>query len=150
MKPGQWHVQRTPAVYGSRAERVLVQEATVTYDHVPAVTRSVERTVVVRPGGVKWEHRRGLFGREKLCKVQTPPVTRTVTEQVVVAPARRVAHQTPAVYRTVNRPVLIQRASVSRVYEAPMYANVVRPVVVRDASRRVVSSGSSRRRARAR
>lgn len=139
VSPGRWHAQHIPAVYGTRSERVLVAPPSRTYSEVPAITRRVERTVVVQSGGVRWEHRRGPFGRERLCKVKTPAVVRTVAHDVLVAPARRIAHDTPAIYRTVQRPVVIQHASVSRSYEAPMYANVVRPVVIQPASQRVIN-----------
>lgn len=139
VSPGRWRERHIPAVYGTRSERVLVAPASRTYSDVPAVVRRVEKTVVVKSGGVRWEHRRGPFGREKLCKVQTPAVVKTVAHDVVVAPARRIAHDTPAVYGTVQRPVVIQHASVSRSYQAPLYTNVVRPIVVQPATQRVIN-----------
>lgn len=139
LTPGRWREHRIPAVYATRAERVLVTPASRSYQDIPAATRRVEKTVFVKPGSVRWEHTRGLFGREKLCKVATPPVVKTISHDVVVSPARRVAHDTPAVYKTINRPVLIQQATVSRTYEAPMYTHVVRPVVIQPASQRVIT-----------
>ena len=111
VSPGRWHEEHSPAVYGTRSERVLVQPASRSYDVVPAETRQVHETVVVHPGGTSWEHSRSLFGREKMCKVQRPAMTRTITRDVVVAPARRIARNVPAVYQTVERQVVLQQAS---------------------------------------
>jgi hypothetical protein len=139
VSPGHWQAVATPAVTGTRAERVLVAPASRSYSDVPAVTRTVHETVVVHPGGVQWQHKRGWFGREKLCKVQTAPVTRTVAHNVVVAPARRVAHVTPAVYETVERSVVVRPASVQHVYQPPVHGYVNRQVVVQPATQRVIS-----------
>lgn len=139
VSPGRWHEEHTSAVVGTRTERVLVSPASRTYEVVPAVTRTVAETVVVHPGGTSWEHSRRLFGHERMCKIQRDPVTQTVTREVLVAPARRVARDVPAVYQTVARPVVLQQASTRRVYEAPMYGTVMRPVVISPGSRRVVS-----------
>jgi hypothetical protein len=132
VRPGRWRTRVHAPVYATRLERVVVAPAGHTYEDVPAVTRRVARTVV-SPGGVTWVRRRGLFGRERLCKVVRAPVTRTVVRDVIVSPARRIAHRTPAVYATVARPVLVRPAVAERVYEPPVHALYSRPVVVRPA-----------------
>jgi hypothetical protein len=101
---------------------------------IPPVTRRVEKTVVVSRGGIRWERRRDLFGRERLCKVVGSPERRTVVREVVVSPARRIARRTAPVYGTVVLPILIRPGSARRVYEPPVHALYSRPVVVRPAT----------------
>jgi hypothetical protein len=101
---------------------------------IPPITRRVTQRVVVSRGGIRWERRRDLFGREKLCKVVGSPETRTVVREVIVSPARRIAHRTAPVYGTVAVPVLIRPGSAQRVYEPPVHALYSRSVVVRPAS----------------
>ncbi len=106
LQPGHWQTVRTPAVYADKVERVMVAPAQTTYVDAPAVTRTVRESVVVQPASVRWEHRRGFLGHgERMCKVVVPPVVRHVEREVVVQPARRVAHVTPAVYEHVSRRV---------------------------------------------
>jgi hypothetical protein len=133
VRPGRWRTHVHPPVYGMRLQRVLVAPERRTVEEIPAVTRRVSKTVVVSPGGFRWQHRRGLFGHERLCKVRVAPVTRTVVSEVVVSPARRVAHVRPPIYRKVLRPALIRPATAERVYEPPVHAVLNRPVVVRPA-----------------
>jgi hypothetical protein len=133
MRPGRWRTVVSAPVYGVRRQRVLVAPAHRTYEEIPAVTRRVEQTVVAR-GGVHWQHRRGLFDRERLCKIATPPETRTVVREVVVSPARRISHVSPAVYENVAQPVLLRPATAARVYEPPVHGYINRSAVVRPAS----------------
>ena len=110
VRPGRWRWTMTPPVYGTRLQRVVVAPASRTYDAIPPVTRRVGQTVVVSRGGVRWERRRDLFGRERLCKVVGSPETRTVVREVIVSPARRIARRTAPVYGAVAVPVLIRPA----------------------------------------
>lgn len=139
IRPGSWRAVRTPAVYGTRSEQVLVSPGRTTYEDVPAETRTVHETIVEHRGSWHWERRVDLFGHERMCKVVTPPVTRTVERTVVVAPARRIARRSEPVYATVNRPVLLQPESVRHVYEPPLTGYTNRPVVVQAASARVIT-----------
>lgn len=138
MRPGRWRTMIAPPVYGMQRERVVVAPAQRVYEEVPAVTRRVTKTVVV-PAGVRWERTRGLLGRERLCKVATHATTRTVEREVVVSPARRIAHVRPAVYGVVERPVVVRPAMASRVYEPPVHGYFNRSVVVHPAGLYVVS-----------
>jgi hypothetical protein len=136
--PGRWHAVATPPVYGVQARSILVAPARATYETLPAVTKTVRETVVVRSGKVRWERRRGAFGREKLCKVRTPAITKTIERRVVVVPPRRVARMTPAVFETVERPVLIQPGKVRHVYEPGLYTVVDNPVLIRPMAHHIV------------
>ena len=52
--PGQ-QVDYTPPIYGTRERVVMTVPAQVTYEVVPAVTRTVYHTVQVDDGGYSWE-----------------------------------------------------------------------------------------------
>ena len=137
--PGRWHAHSTPAVYGSMARTVMVAPARTVSEHVPAVRQRVLSHVVVRPAKVGWQRSVDAFGRETMCKVEQPAVTRAVERDVVVAPARTVDRVVPAQYRTVSQPVLVQPARTHHVYQAPLYSYVSQPMVVRPASSEVIS-----------
>lgn len=136
--PAYAHTVTTPAVYGNVVQRVQVAPARVDYALSPAVVRTVQEQVVVKAGGTRWERSRGLFGRERLCKVATPAVVRTVTREVVVAPPRKTPIITPAVYQNVVRPVLVRPATARHVYVPAVRQLVTRDVVVAPAVHRVV------------
>ena len=93
--PGRWHAEHVPALYSTYRQRVLVAPSRVSYSEIPAVTRTIRQAVVVYPGGEHWEHSRGLFGRERMCRVASPPVTREIEREVVVEPAHRVQYVSP-------------------------------------------------------
>lgn len=130
--------ERIPAVYGSIMRREMVAPATVSYVATPPVIERVHETVVVRPGGQRWEYSRGLRGEERKCKVAIAPVTRIVSHNVVVAPAGRMPVVHPAIYEKVLRPVVLREASVRHTYEPAQEQIVNRTVVVRPAMTQVV------------
>lgn len=138
VRPGRWRTVVAPPVYGVRRERVLVAPGRKVYDEIPAVTRRVERTVVV-PGQVRWRRTRDMFGHERMCKVVSRPTRRTIVREVVVSPARRVAHVRRPVYDIVERPVEVRPATARRVYEPAIHSYINRSVVVRPAGVAVVA-----------
>lgn len=109
--PARSHVVHSPEVLGTIARSVEVAPARAYTSYSAPVYGTVARDVVVAPGGYRWERRSGRSGREEMCKVYVPPVTRTVHEPVLVEPARRVVHVTPAVRREVHRTVVLQPAA---------------------------------------
>lgn len=128
VRPGRWRTLVRPPVYGTRMERVVVAPPIREYEIVPPITRRVEKTITTR-GGIVWERRRDIFGRERLCKVVVGPRRRTVVREVVVRPARRILHTSPAVYGIAPAPVLLRPASAVRVYEPPVRAVIGRTVL---------------------
>lgn len=76
---GQWHRQRVllPPVFGVEAVKEIVRPTRRVIEYVPERYEMRERVRVVRPA---WRE-----------KVVSPPVYRTVTRRVLVAPAQRVA-----------------------------------------------------------
>lgn len=136
--PGRWQRETVPAQYGSVERSVLVQQASVSYSVAPAQYRKVDETVVVRPASWRWERQVDRHGRETMCKVAVPAVTRIVSRQVMAAGAQKIAHTTPAVYQTVRQSIEMAPARVRHTYVPGSYAYVQRAVVVRAAQDRVV------------
>jgi hypothetical protein len=139
VQPGSWTAQHKPAQYGHYTKSVMVQPARVSHTVVPAQYTTVHEAVVVRSAGTRWERTVDRHGRETMCKVHVPSVTRSVARQVQVSPAHTVAHTVPAVYKTVTEPVLVSPAKTVHSYTPPMHDYVAHPVVLRPASTHVVT-----------
>lgn len=137
--PATLHREHVPAVYGAVVQRQLVSPASVEYVRSAPVCKTVHETVQVAPAGVRWEHRRGLFGREEMCKVPVAAVHQTVSRQVMVDPGAKVAVVKPAVYRDVTRPVLIAPAKVRTHYQPAKHHWVDQAYVVKPATQHVVT-----------
>jgi len=138
VRPAAVQVLHVPAVYGSALRRELVAPARVTYRETPAIVRTVHETVVVRPGGTRWEHSRGPHGEVRKCKVHVAPITRTIARKAVVAPASRIPVVHPAIYRDVARPVVLREAATRTVYVPPVHQYMNRTLVLRPATSRVI------------
>lgn len=129
------------------------------YDKVrlPDVYRTVERPVVVRPGyrevvetepAVVMRTERVLVAPRRVAYVRTPPVTRTVMQEIVVRRAgwrwettygpygeRRCKVPVPAEVKRVPREVVVAPGRRVRVVSPPVYALRERAVAVRPAMR---------------
>lgn len=136
--PGTWHSHREPAVYGSYTRTVMVRPARTVHDHIPAVTRMVAHTEVVRPARVTWQRQVDSHGRETMCKVVVPAQTRAVHRNVIVSGPRRISRTIPAEFRQVSQPMLIQPARNINVYQPPVHSYVREPMVIRPATATVV------------
>ncbi len=105
----------------------------VTYETVPAVTRTIYHTVKVDDGGYGWEWR-VIRGRTVLCKVWRKARYARVARTVVVEPERLRRVVLPAEYESVAREVLV-RPEQRRIREIPpSYRTVARRVVVSEGS----------------
>jgi hypothetical protein len=130
--PGQ-QVDYTPPIYGTRERVVMTVPAQITYEMVPAVTRTVYHTVQVDNGGYSWEWR-VIHGRRVLCKVLHKARYQRVAETVVIQPERTRRVVTPAQYDRIAEEVLIQPEQ-RRIIDVPAsYQTVARRVVVREGS----------------
>ena len=129
--PARTEVVHTPAVYGSVARQVEVAPARAWHSVTPALYGTRQREVVVQPGGWRWQHTVDRHGRERLCKVYVAPVTSTVTEKVLLEPARRVTHVAPAVYREEHRTVVLKAAESHVVHHPAVVGVRHRDVLVR-------------------
>lgn len=131
VRPAYSEVYRTPAVYGTISRRVEVAPARAYHTYSAPVYATVARRVVVVPGGYRWERTVDRHGRERMCKVAVAPVTRVVHERALVEPGRRVTHVVPAVYRDVQRTVVMREAQSHRVYHPAVVGVRHRHVLVR-------------------
>jgi hypothetical protein len=138
--PGRWRAEHTSTVYGTVSKQVLVAPAQVRYVHTQPTYKTVHETVVVRPAGVAWERKVDCCGRETMCKVHTPAVTRIVERHVMVSQGSRVAEHVPAVYRDEQRTVIVQPAATRHVYQPPVHQWVAQQYVARPASAKVVTT----------
>ncbi|TPM36612.1 hypothetical protein [Mesorhizobium sp. B2-3-5] len=130
--PGQ-QVDYTPPIYGTRERLVMTVPSQVTYEVVPAITRTVYHTVKVDGGGYSWEWR-VIHGRRVLCKIWHKTRYERVAETVVNQPERTRRVVIPAQYDRIAEEVLVQPEQ-RRVIDVPgSYQTVARRVQVREGS----------------
>lgn len=135
VSPGGQLVDYDPPIYGTSEGLEQIAPPRITYEVVPAVTRTVYHTVKVDDGGYAWEWR-VIHGRKVLCKVWRKARYARVAEAVIVEPERVRRVVLPAEYENVAREVLV-RPERRRVTEIPpSYRTVGRRVVVREGSTR--------------
>ncbi|PTE12236.1 hypothetical protein [Mesorhizobium helmanticense] len=133
VSPGGQVVDYDPPIYGTVARVEQIAPPRVTYEIVPAITRTVYHTVKVDDGGYAWEWR-VIHGRKVLCKVWRKARYARVAETVVVEPERTRRVVLPAEYESVAREVLV-RPERRRITEiAPSYQRVARRVMVQEGS----------------
>lgn len=135
VSPGGQIVDYDPPIYGTSEGLEQIAPPRVTYEVVPAVTRTVYHTVKVDDGGYAWEWR-VIHGRKVLCKVWRKARYARVAETVIVEPERVRRVVLPAEYEGVAREVLV-RLEQRRITEIPpSYRTVARRVVVQEGSTR--------------
>lgn len=133
VSPGGQLVDYDAPIYGTRESVEQIAPARVSYEVVPAVSRTVYHTVKVDDGGYAWEWRI-IHGRKVLCGVWRKARYARVAETVVIEPERVRRVVLPAEYESVAREVLV-RPERRRITEiAPSYQRVARRVLVREGS----------------
>jgi hypothetical protein len=133
VSPGGQLVDYDAPIYGTLERVEQIAPPRVTYEVVPAITRTVYHTVKVDNGGYAWEWR-VIHGRKVLCKVWRKARYARVAETVVVEPERTRRVVLPAEYESVAHEVLV-RPERRRITEiAPSYQRVARRVVVQEGS----------------
>ncbi|TPJ28606.1 hypothetical protein [Mesorhizobium sp. B2-8-3] len=135
VSPGGQAVDYDAPIYGTYQSVDQIAPARVTYETVPAVTRTVYHTVKVDDGGYAWEWR-VIHGRKVLCKVWRKARYARVAETVVVQPERVRRVVQPAEYEAVAHEVLVRPQQVRIREIPPSYGTVARRVVVREGSTR--------------
>ncbi len=133
LSPGGQLVDYDAPIYGAYQSMEQIAPPRVTYESVPAVTRTVYHTVKVDDGGYAWEWR-VIHGRKVLCKVWRKARYARVAETVVVRPERVRRVVMPAEYESVAREVLVRPEQVRIREIPPSYGTVARRVVVREGS----------------
>ncbi|MER8762934.1 MULTISPECIES: hypothetical protein [unclassified Mesorhizobium] len=133
VSPAGQQVEYEAPIYGTRERVVQIAPARVSYEIVPATTRTIYRSVRVDDGGYSWEWRI-INGRKVLCKVRHKARYERVAEIVVIEPERRRRVVLPAEYESVAEEVLV-RPEQQRIVDIPAsYQTVARRVVVREGS----------------
>ncbi len=133
VSPGGQLVDYDPPIYGTSENLEQIAPPRVTYQVVPAITRTIYHTVRVDDGGYAWEWR-VIHGRRVLCKVWRKARYARVAETVVVEPERVRRVVLPAEYENVAREVLVRPEQRSITDIPPSYRTVARRVVVREGS----------------
>lgn len=131
VSPGGQLVDYDPPIYGTMERVEQIAPPRVTYEVVPAITRTVYHTVKVDDGGYAWEWR-VIHGRRVLCKVWRKARYARVAETVEIEPARTRRVVLPAEYESVAHEVLVrpERRHITEI--APSYQRVARRVVVQE------------------
>ncbi|KQU79669.1 hypothetical protein ASD12_13675 [Mesorhizobium sp. Root102] len=130
--PGQ-QVDYVAPIYGTRERVVMTVPPQVTYEVVPAVTRTVYRTVRVDDGGYSWEWR-VIHGRKVLCKIRHKARYERVAETVVIQPERTRRVVIPAQYDSIAEEVLVQPEQRQVIDVPASYNTVARRVLIREGS----------------
>jgi hypothetical protein len=130
--PGQ-QVDYVAPIYGTRERVVMTVPPQVTYEVVPAVTRTVYRTVRVDDGGYSWEWR-VIHGRKVLCKIRHKARYERVAETVVIQPERTRRVVIPAQYDSIAEEVLVQPEQRQVIDVPASYKTVARRVLIREGS----------------
>jgi hypothetical protein len=133
VSPGGQVVDYDAPIYGTYQSVDQIAPPRVTYETVPAVTRTIYHTVKVDNGGYAWEWR-VIHGRKVLCKVWRKARYARVAETVVVQPERVRRVFQPAEYEAVAHQVLVRPQQVRIREIPPSYGTVARRVVVRESS----------------
>ncbi|UIJ73997.1 hypothetical protein [Aurantimonas sp. HBX-1] len=124
---------RSPALYSTVAEDVLVRPASVVYDVVPARYGYATREVLVEP--------------ERVIAERIPAEYTTVARQVLLQPERVIRRAAPPVYRTVTETVLIEPARETWEWRViggrRVYCRIVLPARYGTRERTVVERGES-------
>ncbi|MGX8013858.1 hypothetical protein ACVDG8_035270 [Mesorhizobium sp. ORM8.1] len=133
LSPGGQLVDYDAPIYGTYQSVEQIAPPRVTYETLPAETRTVYHTVRVDDGGYAWEWR-VIHGRKVLCKVWRKARYARVAEIVVVRPERVRRVVQPAEYEGVAREVQVRPQQVRIREIPPSYGTVARRVVVREGS----------------
>ena len=133
VSPGGQVVDYDAPIFGTYQSVDLIAPPRVTYETLPAVTRTIYHTVKVDDGGYAWEWR-VIHGRKVLCKVWRKARYARVAETVVVQPERVRRVFQPAEYEAVAHEVLVRPQQVRIREIPPSYGTVARRVVVREGS----------------
>ncbi|SFO80826.1 hypothetical protein SAMN03159463_03033 [Mesorhizobium sp. NFR06] len=133
VSPGGQVVDYDAPIYGTYQSVDQIAPRRVTYETVPAVTRTVYHTVKVDDGGYAWEWRL-IHGRKVLSKVWRKARYARVAETVVVEPERVRRVVLPAEFEGVAHEVLVRPEQIRIREIPPSYATVARRVVVREDS----------------
>ncbi len=127
-------IELIPAQTEMVQQQVLVRAAYEREDVLPAQFDTVTEEILVKPASTRWKKGRGLvekvsnFTGEIMCLEEVPVEYKTITKQIVTAPATKKLVQVPAEYKTVMVNKLITPATEKRIAIPAEYQTVTKTV----------------------
>ncbi|HMV79878.1 MAG TPA: peptidoglycan-binding domain-containing protein [Leptospiraceae bacterium] len=107
--PGSCFIRKkTPAVYNTVSEKVLVKPAETKTVDVPEVTETVEERIIDKEGYTYWVTNET---NEIWYQEEVPTTYKIVKKQIVKSPAERKTVEIPAEYRTIDKQVVVKEES---------------------------------------
>lgn len=101
-------VKVIPAKYGMVSEKVLIKDTAKTVVEVPATYETVKEKVLVEPAKTMWKKGHGLAERidnttgEIMCLIEVPAKYKTVSKRIIKTKATTKVVEIPAEYSTVS------------------------------------------------
>ncbi len=102
---GSFEIREIPAQYETVLDKQLIREGTTVYKAVPAVYKTVPETVEIEPGITKTITRQVVVEPARVIEEMIEPKYEMIEVQKLVSPARRERVEIPATYKTVERRV---------------------------------------------
>lgn len=134
-KEASEQIEVIPAQYKWAEEKVLVKEASLRDEVTPATYGTISEKILVKPATTKWVKGRGLveqvdnFTGEIMCLKEVPAEYKTITKQVLKAPATVTKVQVPAEYQTIRVRKLVAPGSEKRIPVPANYQTVTKTVL---------------------
>jgi len=128
-------IELIPAQTEMIEEQVLVRAAYDREEIIPAQFDTLTEEVLVKPASTRWKKGRGLvekvnnFTGEIMCLEEVPAEYKTITKQMVTAPATKKLVQVPAEYKTVMVNKIIAPATEKRIPIPAEYQTVSKTVL---------------------
>lgn len=137
-----------PAVYDTIEEKVIVKAESKKLEEVPAQMETVSEKVLEKPARTVWKKGTGSIQKvdnttgDIMCLVEEPAVYKTITKQVVKAPATTREIIIPAEFKTIKKRVLKQPETVKEIEVPAEFTTVkVRKMIAAPKEERVAVPG---------
>ncbi len=133
-KQASERIEFIPAQTEMVKQQVLVRAAYEREDIIPAQFEAVTERILVKPATTRWKKGRGLveqvnnFTGEIMCLEEVPAEYKTITKQIIKAPATKKLVQVPAEYKTVMVNKVIAPATEKRIPIPAEYQTVTKTV----------------------
>ncbi|HMV43253.1 MAG TPA: peptidoglycan-binding domain-containing protein [Leptospiraceae bacterium] len=97
-----------PAEYKTIEDRILIAPASIKEETIPALIKTVEETVIDKPGKSVWVAKEN----DRYCFEEIPPTYKTIKRDVLISPETTKMVEHPDEYKVVTRKELLQEARV--------------------------------------
>jgi hypothetical protein len=128
-------IELIPAQTEMVEQQVLIRAAYQREEVIPAQFDAITEQILVKPASTRWKKGHGLvekvnnFTGEIMCLEEVPAEYKTVTRQMVTAPARTTLVQVPAEYKTVMVYKIMVPATENRISIPAEYQTVSKTVL---------------------